>query len=447
MEPQLTTSLGLVLQRTLAVLGSPSGYAVIVDRAADRTERLLARSIVGSSGPARPLGSDSAVLPLAAFGRLEVSVVFERGAVPSIQEAKCGLPSAIPNLALAILERYMMTESARSGGHELEFLGTSSEFLRMEHQLKNAARFSDVPVLITGERGAGKEAVAYAIHYFSARQKGPFLVVNSPALNQELYAAELFGYRKGSFTGAIDDRPGKFRAAAGGTIFFDEITELPDNVRPGLLRALDQHEVQSIGYDQPLRVNVRIIAATNKDMEHLVRNGKFPPDLYDRLNVLRIQVPPLRNRREDIPLLVEYFLRRYCCWADSEKLQEACTRCTAGGRPSCVGNNTVSALVQQNWPGNIRELKNAVFRLMANEDGLEPITAPSSVGLQGKGFSTPDVQPGSMDLQQAVRDYIVSALQMTHWNKSAAARALGLPLSTLISRMKRMNIALHASHF
>jgi DNA-binding NtrC family response regulator len=357
----------------------------------------------------------------------------------------CMALQRVSELSMQLLDRFLMHRWFAQERHEVEFIGMSGAFLELETRVKRIARtHPTAPILIVGERGSGKESIARAIHYYSPQRGKPFITVNSAALQQDLYASELFGFRKGAFTGASEDRQGKFRAAESGTLFLDEITEMPANVRGGLLRALDRGEIQSIGYESSFHVNVRVIAATNKEIEKLVEAGNFPADVYDRLNVLSIRVPPLRERKEDIPLLLNYFFSRYCRFWELNGESRCPARCGANHSIACLQSEAMAALLDYDWPGNIRELRNTVLWLISesavgcpiSSEHLPPHILRRASDLHRLG-SFPDQ---SMKLDLAITRHIVTVLNITQGNKTAAARMLGLPLSTLVSKMKRLGI-------
>jgi transcriptional regulator with GAF, ATPase, and Fis domain len=304
----------------------------------------------------------------------------------------------------------------------------------MEAQIARAALL-DCPVLIYGERGVGKEAAAYGIHYFSTRREHGFLTVNSALLSNELAASELFGFREGAFTGATRGRLGKFQAVDHGTLFLDEVSETPHSVLSGLVRVLEYGEVQRLGEDFPARVDVRIVASTNKDLSALVRAGKFPPDVFDRLNAYSIRVPPLRERREDIALLTAYLYRIFVGQAGSASpdggVQRMAPSSVGGASEQAVLRSVASIGERYDFPGNIRELKSLVRRLAIRDAAWsEALSCPRATG------------GTDLRLRAALRDHILAVLESAGWNKSRAARILDVPLSTLISKMKRLDINL-----
>src|SRR5580704_3840180 len=228
-----------------------------------------------------------------------------------------------------------------------EIVGTSAALKRMLSRVSKVAA-TDSTVLVTGETGTGKELVARAIHRQSRRSSRAFVSVNCAATPRDLIASELFGHEKGSFTGALQQRLGRFELAEGGTIFLDEVGELPMETQIALLRVLQEREFERVGGSQTIRADVRVIAATNRDLQAAIRSGAFRSDLFYRLNVIPLQMPPLRERKEDIPLLVEYFINRY-----SRK---------AGKRIRTIEKKTLELLQSYSWPGNIRELQNVIER-------------------------------------------------------------------------------------
>ncbi len=285
-------------------------------------------------------------------------------------------------------------------------------------------------VLIQGESGTGKELVAKALHYASQRRNGPFVQVNCAALPESLLESELFGHEKGAFTGAIAQRQGRFELAGGGTIFLDEIGEISPHVQVRLLRVLQERAFERVGGQQTVKVDVRVIAATNKDLTREMREGRFREDLFYRLNVIPLNVPPLRERQEDIPLLIEHFLRKY----------------DAQGRIKSVSPAALKVLVEYPWPGNIRELENTLERLAIVSPGpvIEPRDIPpefsQAVALPGQKARFVLPREG-VDLEKLEQDLIVQALELAQGNKTRAARLLGLTRHTLLYRMEKYNLS------
>jgi two-component system nitrogen regulation response regulator NtrX len=289
-------------------------------------------------------------------------------------------------------------------------------------------------VLITGENGTGKELVARALHESSPRRAEPFVEVNCAAIPSELIESELFGHMKGSFTGAVTDRAGKFEQADGGTLFLDEIGDMSASAQAKVLRALQEGVVTRIGGAKPIQVDVRIIAATNKDLETEIAEGRFREDLFYRLNVVPIRVPPLRERSEDIPVLVEYFVSRLGG--------------TAGVSARRFDNSALERLQQRSWPGNVRELRNAVERLLILSPG-KSVTAGDVSRLLGDmtaaeatstAAGTPDGTFESFK-NEAERSFLAAKLREHDWNVSETARSLKMPRSNLYKKIERYGLS------
>src|SRR5262245_36811053 len=294
---------------------------------------------------------------------------------------------------------------------------------------------NDLTVLITGESGTGKELIARAIHVGSHRSSATLLPYNCTTTGRDLADSQLFGHRRGSFTGAVADQPGLVRTAAGGTLFLDEIGDLPLDVQPKLLRFLEQSEIMPIGETRPQKVDVRVLAATNADLEQKVAEGHFREDLYYRLSVIRIHVPPLRERREEIPHLSTFFLR------------EACERL---GKPDiALSSEVLDAFAQYWWPGNVRQLKNEIQRAVALSPSggtIEAVHLSPEIGSTGVVAAPPGTprrsatapQNLAMAVEQIERELIQATLDRTSGNVSEAARALGLTRRGLYLKLRRL---------
>ncbi len=305
-----------------------------------------------------------------------------------------------------------------------EIVGTS-EVLQKVFRIVEKVANTDASILIEGESGTGKELIARSIHFNSRRAARPFLAVNCGALPESLLESELFGHTKGAFTGATADKKGLFRSADGGTLLLDEIAEMPTALQVKLLRALQEHEVTPVGSSIPVKFDARIIAATNKNLETEVAENRFREDLFYRLNVIEIELPPLRSRREDIPLLAKYFTG------------EIARKQASNEKP--ISKEAMSALVNFNWKGNVRELQNAVeraFILSGEEISIEDLPAKIKNNSQNN-FETRDPEGLRPTLEEMERRYILETLKSVGEDKTDAAEILGIDLSTLYRKLKK----------
>jgi len=281
----------------------------------------------------------------------------------------------------------------------------------------------DVTVLITGETGTGKELVARAIHSLSPRKDQPFLAVNCAGLTETLLGSQLFGHKKGAFTGATEDHKGFFEAAEGGTLFLDEIGDMPVTIQATLLRTLQEKEVLRLGESHPRKINVRIVTATNQDLETQVTANQFRSDLLYRIRIGRIHLPPLRERREDIPLLAHTFL------------QESLSA-TLKTNIETISKAAMQSLMHYTWPGNVRELKGALeYALIHCRD-----TSIQSSDLPSEVFETPRTPFSHLQEEENEEQYILSVLKQTRGNRSKAAQILGMSRSTLYRRLNSLGI-------
>ncbi|NRD60809.1 sigma-54-dependent Fis family transcriptional regulator [Corallococcus exiguus] len=416
-----------LLQRLLGVLGpvtqapDPKGAAermgeqsfdlVLTDMAMpDPGDGLKVLQTVKSNLP------DTPVIVVTAFGNIE-------GALDSIQLGAFDYLSkpfdvdAIMRVAKRALEQKRLVEENRTLRKQVErtsLVGRSPALLEVYKQVARAAT-SNVPVLITGETGTGKEMVARALHKRSARASGPFIPVDCGAITESLMESELFGHAKGSFTGASGARRGLFEEASGGTLFLDEIGDVGMKVQSQLLRVLQEGEIRRVGESVPVKVDVRVLAATNKDLKARVAEGLFREDLLYRLDVVHLHLPPLRERREDIPALVEHF---------------ASLHARGGVRP-VVTADAMARLTVYDWPGNVRQLENVMARALAlNVTGvLGPPDFPEPIGDAPKRLT--GLAGDLPSLAELSRRYAAHVLQHVGGNKSEAARLLGVDRKTL----------------
>ena len=322
---------------------------------------------------------------------------------------------------------------------QYEIVGSSKAIKAVIERIEKVAP-TPARVLITGENGTGKELVARAIHDLSPRAHGPFVEVNCAAIPAELIESELFGHIKGSFTGAVADRAGKFELADGGTLFLDEIGDMSLSAQAKVLRALQEGVISRVGSGKPLPVDVRVIAATNKTLEQEIAAGRFREDLLYRLNVVPIEVPPLRSRRNDIPQLIQHF---------SEQL---CATGRTGLKPKEFEPGALKRLAAHDWPGNIRELRNAVERLLILTlgDAVTEEDVDRMVGDGGRTVAAGEAVAGGALLragtfeefkQAAERAYLLAKLKEHDWNVSETARTLAMPRSNLYKKIERYRLA------
>ncbi len=311
-----------------------------------------------------------------------------------------------------------------------EIIGKSKKMQHVFTQIQTAAA-GDISVLIQGETGTGKELIAKAIHDNSQRKEGPFVAVNCAAIPTELIESELFGTKPGAFTGASERRIGYFEQADTGTLFLDEIGDMPLTLQAKLLRVLQEREFQRLGGTSTISIDIRVLAATNQDLEDAIRDGYFREDLYYRLAAFPIAIPSLRERRGDIPILADHFLKRYAAAAE-KPIRD-------------ISTNASQMLVQHDFPGNVRELENVIERAVLYEttDRLQPqslLLHQTRGGSQPATTSSPTDATDILTLKEAERRAIIKALKTTGGNISAAARTLGIDRSTLYQKMEKHNL-------
>ena len=375
---------------------------------------------------------ETLVMVITAFGAVETAVEAMRlGAYDYVtkpfnrDELKLIVKKALQLRGLAD-ENQRLREELTDRAEFHNIIGISREMEQVFQVVRKVAD-TEATVLISGESGTGKELVARAIHSLSGRRDRPFVAINCAAIPRDLLESELFGHVKGAFTGAIRDKEGKFEIADGGTIFLDEVGDLPLELQPKLLRALQEKIVEPVGGTTPRKLDVRVVAATNVDVDKAIAAGTFREDLYYRLSVIPLHLPPLRQRREDIPLLVRHFTTKH------------------GGEQVVFPHETMAVLQGYQWPGNVRELENTVERLliMRGSDTIAPGDIPAKIregkrpDRECKVINLPDE---GYSLEQLEREIVVEALEKNDWNQTAAARFLRIPRHTLIYRMEKYNI-------
>jgi len=409
----------------------------------------------------RHFDSACAVLMITAYGSQRIAVeAMKAGAEDYLpkpfdnDELRIKVRNAMEKQLLRRANEQLREQAARDIGRFAEMVGHSRAMMRVFETIEKVAA-TDATVLIRGESGTGKELVARALHARSPRNRGPFIAVNCAAFSRELVESELFGHEKGSFTGAIARREGKFEAADGGTLFLDEIGDMNVETQAKLLRVLQERQFERIGGNQPLTANVRIIAATNQDLEAMVGESKFREDLYFRIKVVEIRVPPLRERREDIPHLVQHFLKEACDQFKTPN-QPLVKQLTADAMRACVENP---------WRGNVRSLKAALeqavilsagneitpadlFGGVQNESEREAVSVPLALenserhpaggnGLAGLKFR----EAKEKFVSEWEREYFVRALRATSGNISRAAEKVGMYRQSFQQKMRELGIS------
>lgn len=386
-------------------------------------------------------GLESSFIIMTAYGTIESAVeAMKEGAFDYItkpfskDELLINIEKAVK--AYNLYEQNIhLREELKSIYEERKIIGSSKETKKVNELIEKVSANESVNVLITGESGTGKELVAREIHTRSGRADMPFVPVNCSAIPETLMESELFGYEKGAFTGAVAKREGKFKRANGGTIFLDEIADMAMSMQVKLLRVIQDKEVVSVGGDEPIKVDIRIISATNRDIEAMVEKGNFRDDLYYRLNVVPIHIPPLRERRDDITVLVDYII---------EKLNKKLKKNVSG-----LSGSIMSKLMSYNFPGNIRELENMLERayILAGNDRLriEHFPILSSGNNEIEVFSKVKALKviSGEARKRAEKNAIDRALVGTNWNRVKAAKLLEVDYKTLRRKMKELDIYPH----
>lgn len=340
-----------------------------------------------------------------------------------------------------VVEKQKLKEEVKTLKRQLDsyvdagdILTTNPKLLKIKEIAKHVAD-TDVPVLVTGESGVGKEVLARYVHTHSSRHDKPFVKVNCAALPNELLESELFGYERGAFTGALNDKPGKFELADKGTLLLDEIGEMTPHLQAKLLHVLQDSEYTRLGGKRTIHVDARVLASTNINLEENVANGKFREDLYFRLNVIRVDIPPLRERREDIPVLANYFLCRY-----RDRYKSTVDE---------ISPSLMDSFLRYDWPGNVRQLENAVKRYLIlpdmnmnlselKEQTQSTTSVPVPVKPKEDNMSLKDV--GTRAAEHAEKELVLRVLEETSWNRKQAARRLNICYKALLNKLKRWQI-------
>ena len=438
-EPGIRQSLSGVLE--------DEGYTVIALGTAEDALNHLARHAVdavlldiwlpkmdGLEALARiqelPAASRPPVIMISGHGNIETAVRATKLGAFDFLEKPLTIEKVLVTVKNAIQQHRLAVEVRELRAERTAIIGESVPMKALRQQLSLMAA-TNGRVLIYGESGVGKELVAHAIHAASARAEGPFVEVNCAAIPEDLIEAELFGYRRGSFAGANDDKTGKFEKADTGTLFLDEVGDMSLKTQAKVLRALEEQRVEPLGSHEPVRVDVRVVASTNKNLDDEIERGNFREDLFYRLNVIPFAVPPLRERLEDVPLLAGHFLREFT---------------TAYGRkPKELAPAAVDLLANYHWPGNVRELKNLMERIviMNPQVEIESRHIPLTSGPGGKVSPRASERFGSLQevREAAEREYILRKLEETRGNVTRTAELLGMERSNLYRKMRTLGIA------
>lgn len=381
--------------------------------------------------------AETLVIMITAFGTVDVAVETMKAGAYDYITKPFNRDELRLTIAKALQFRGLTTENRRlkdelSDKADYRTIVGSSKVMERVFEIVRKVADTEASVLITGESGTGKELVARSIHRHSGRRDAPFVAINCAAIPRDLLESELFGHVRGAFTGAVKDKTGRFQLADGGTLFLDEVGELPLELQPKLLRALQEKVVEPVGGVKPCKLDVRVVAATNLDMENALADGAFREDLYYRLAVIPIHLPPLRERREDISLLLRYFCGKH------------------GAEKVSFDSGAMAALSSYRWPGNVRELENLVERLLIMRGG-DTITLNDLPDKIRNGGVVSDVAPRPANvvnlpdegysLEQLEREVVTCALERNLWNQTAAAKFLRIPRHTLIYRMEKYGIS------
>jgi len=443
-----------ILNQSLTSLFSKNGYQVTAVASQEEALKRLESEIFdlvltdlrlgNGSGfevmeASRRLHPETEVIIMTAFGSVQSAVqAIQNGASDYItkpfknQELIFRANKALEQIGLRKEVRHLRQEIAGKFGFD-NIISTSRTMNEIKKIVGRVAD-TDISVLITGESGTGKELIAEVIHHHSARRNRPFVPINCSAIPENLLESELFGHVKGAFTSAVANKRGLFEEAENGTIFLDDIGNLPYSIQAKMLRVLQERKIRPVGGNATREIDVRVIAATNTDLVKLVRENRFREDLFYRLNVMPIHIPPLRERPEDIPALTEYFIR---------KIQREYNR-----RPASISADAMELLLKHHWPGNIRELENTLKRAIALS-GKDQIGHEDIIFINASVSSPLDdscIRPGSRSLLENQKAQILSSLKENNWNYSLTAGQLGIGRTTLWRKIKKFNLKQPIEH-
>jgi len=413
---------GLWFARTMCELGHE---IIAIERDGDLVDRYAdwaSRVIVGDA-------TDPALLERAGAREVDAAVIGTAEALSTTILATVSLRDLGVRQIYAKVrsENLFLKKQLKKKDDFKEIIGKSEE-IQSVFNLVNKVADTDSTILVYGESGTGKELIAKAIHYRSSRANNPFVSINCGALPENLLESELFGHVKGSFTGAIRDKEGMFKVASSGTFFLDEVGETSLAIQVKLLRVLQEREIIPVGGTAPIKVDVRLVAATNADLEKAVKEERFRADLYYRLNVIPILIPPLRDRRDDIALLVDHFLR-----LASER----------SGKRRAMSREAMELLSNYDWPGNVRELENILERACILQDGdeIQVEDLPEKVRHHSHERRKVVMQETQMTLDELEKEYLISVLEETGWQKKKASSILGINASTLYRKIQRYGLS------
>lgn len=376
---------------------------------------------------------DQDLIVMTAYASVDTAIeAMKRGAVDyitkpfKVDEIKLAIEKSLSRRKLQ-QENITLKQQLQEGNSFDKFLGTSAPIVNLKKLASRIAN-SDSTVLLRGESGTGKEVIARAIHHHSPRRNGPFVSINCAAIPENLLESELFGYKKGAFTGAIKDKEGLFSTAEGGTFLLDEVGNTSMAFQVKLLRVIEEKKMTPVGGTKELELDVRLIAATNADLEEDVRQGRFRADLFYRLNVIPLHIPPLRERKEDIKLLVAYFINKFCSKVNLE-LKD-------------ISEKAMDALTNYSWPGNVRELENTIERAVLLSKGSEllPADFPEKLTTVEPRSVVTAEDPVNPTLESIEKAYIHYVMSQTGGKKSKAARILGIDTSTLYRKLERYDL-------
>ena len=380
----------------------------------------------------KQLDPDAEVIVIAGQGNMPRSVEAVKAGAFDFLEKPVDAERLLDKVEKAIKHKTLMDENEQlkqklQDRYRFQNVIGKSQKMQELFELVESVAASEANILIQGENGTGKELIANALHYNSKRSKGPFIKINCAAIPKDLIESELFGYKKGAFTGATMDKEGLFELAEGGSVLLDEIGEMPAYLQTKLLRVLQEREYRPIGSDRIVRVDFRLICATNIDLDAALKDGRLREDLYFRINTITLRVPPLRERTEDIPLLCDFFLDKF-----RQRYQK---------NVKTLAASVYHVLIRNRWPGNVRELENAIERAVLVAKGTEVAVGDLPESIREESTSSADfVIPPHCTLAQIEKMAILQTLQRTNWNKQEAAHILGLYRPTLYSKMKKHEI-------